>query len=335
MHREKILFVYKEPSTFVKTDRQILAEKYDITDYCFHPVRGIGKTALEMAKQLIFLLLNGWKFDKTYIWFADYHSFLPVWYARLFGKKSFLVIGGYDICRERSLTYGAFCSKFRGFFTAQSIKKATVNLTVSKYVDRKVGFVFPKVKHEMIYNCINMQTNETAKQKEKLILCVALIESQRTFLRKGIDTFLELAVHVPDYRLVLIGPNKAAMALFPNPLPENVSVFERLPHAELASYFEKASFYCQLSRVEIFGIAIGEAMLNYCIPLVTNEGGMPEVVEKTGVIVPRDAQKIAEEIRKLETMDTTAQRAACRNRILELFSLEQRTNALLEAIEKY
>ena len=186
----------------------------------------------------------------------------------------------------------------------------------------------------------DLQLHQHAKQrnypeKEKLILCVALIESRRTFLRKGIDTFLELAAEVPDYQFVLIGPNKAAMALFPNPLPGNVSVFERLPHHELNSYFEKASFYCQLSRVEIFGIAIGEAMLNYCIPLVTNVGGMPEVIGDVGIIVQRDVKKIAEEIRRLENSDTSNQRENCQERILQLFSIEIRERKILENVASF
>jgi glycosyltransferase involved in cell wall biosynthesis len=260
---------------------------------------------------------------------------LPIFFGRLSQKPSFLVIGGYDICRERALKYGAFCSRFRGFFSANSIRNCTVNLTVSKYVDRKVGFVFPMAKHEMIYNCINMQVNEITPKKEKLILCVALIESQRTFLRKGIDTFLELASNIFDYKCVLIGPNKASMTLFPDPLPKNVTVFERLPHAELSSYFEKASFYCQLSRVEIFGIAIGEAMLNKCIPLVTNEGGMPEVIGQAGIIVPRNAHKIAAEIRRLESSDTSNQRDNCKYRIVNMFSSETRKKKLLETVGSF
>ena len=332
MHKEKLLFVYKELSTFVKTDRQILSEQYEVTDRCFQPVRGLSKTALEMVKQLLFLLFNAWKYDKIFIWFADYHSLLPVLFARLLHKKSFLVIGGYDICRERSLAYGAFYSRFRGFFSAQSIRNAAVDFTVSKYVDRKVGFVFPKAKHVMIYNCINMQVAEILPEKEKFVLCVALIESRRTYLRKGIDTLLEVANELPDYNFTLIGPNKAAMALFPNPLPTNIAVFERLPHTELAAYFEKASFYCQLSRVEIFGIAIGEAMLHHCIPLVTNEGGMPEVVGANGVIVARNAKRIAGEIHRLEKMDTTMQREACRQQILEHFSIKERKTRLLTAV---
>jgi glycosyltransferase involved in cell wall biosynthesis len=333
--KNRLLFVYKEPSTFVKTDRKILSEQYEVTDYCFRPVRGLWRTAIEMVRQFFFLLFNARKFEKTYVWFADYHSLLPVLFARLLRRQSYLVIGGYDICRERSLSYGAFCSRFRGFFSAQSIRNATVNLSVSQYVDRKIGFVFPKTNHTLIYNCIDLSVDDILPEKEKLVLCVALIESQRTFLRKGIDTFLELAVTLPDYRLVLIGPNQSALALFPKQLPANVTVFERLPHQALKDYFEKASFYCQLSRAEIFGIAIGEAMLYKAIPLVTNVGGMPEVIGETGVIVPRNAQQIAGEIRRMEGIDTSVQRKACMERIEKMFGYETRKNKLLDLVNNF
>lgn len=333
MQKQSILFVYVNFSSFVKTDFEILSAFANVRKYKFDPGKGIVKTGIKMLKQLLFLVINIWRYDAVYIWFADYHSFLPVIFARIFGKKSYVVIGGYDICRERSLKYGAFCSSFRGFFSAQSIKLCTLNLTVSNYVDRKVHFVFPKVKHVMIYNCINIDSpDEILCEKENLILCVALLESKRTYLRKGIDTFLALSSLLPEYRLVLIGPNKDSLSIFPNPLPGNVSVFERLPHNELIGYFQKASIYCQLSRVEIFGVAIGEAMLNRCIPLVTNVGGMPEVIGKEGLIVPRDTQIIANLVKQLDNLDNRIMREACRQRILNHFSLNQRQEAILNLL---
>ena len=333
MQKQSILFVYVNFSSFVKTDFEILSAFANVTKYQFDPGKGILKTGIKMLKQLMFLAINIWRHDAVFIWFADYHSFLPVIFARILGKKSYVVIGGYDICRERSLKYGAFCSSFRGFFSAQTIKRCSLNLTVSNYVDRKVHFVFPKVKHVMIYNCINIDSpGEPLCEKENLILCVALLESKRTYLRKGIDTFLELSPFLPEYRLVLIGPNKDSLSLFPNPLPENVTVFERLPHGELIDYFQKASFYCQLSRMEIFGVAIGEAMLNRAIPLVTNVGGMPEVIGQEGIIAVRDPRIIADLIRQMDQGDNAVKRAACRQRILNHFSLNQRCEAMVAAL---
>jgi len=333
MAKRSILFFYVNFSSFVKADYEILSSFANVTKYQFDPGKGLINTGIKVLKQFLFLMIHIWRHQAVYVWFADYHSLLPVIFARLFGKKSYVVIGGYDICRERSLNYGAFCSSFRGFFTARTIRHCTVNLTVSNYVDRKVQFVFPRVRHEMIYNCIRLDSPENGYHaKENLILCVALLDSKRTYLRKGIDTFLNLSLSLPEYHFVLIGPNRDSLSLFPNPLPENVEVFERLPHHELIAYFQKATFYCQLSRVEIFGVAIGEAMLHGCIPLVTNVGGMPEVIGKEGFIVSRNSEKIAVQIRNLAKQDNTAMREACRQQILNHFSVNQRRDSIMKIL---
>ncbi len=58
-------------------------------------------------------------------------------------------------------------------------------------------------------------------------------------------------------------------------------------HDELQSYYKKAKIYCQFSRSESFGVSIVEAMYFGCFPIVTNVGGMPELVGKNGRIVKR------------------------------------------------
>ena len=95
--RKSILFVYTGFSTFVKNDFHILSSAHTVEKYQFAPVKGISKNAWQMFKQLFFLLIHGWKYDVFYCWFADYHSFLPVLFAKIFGKKAFVVIGGYDV----------------------------------------------------------------------------------------------------------------------------------------------------------------------------------------------------------------------------------------------
>lgn len=333
---KSILFFYTNFSSFVRNDFEILAAEYEVEKYQFKPVKGLMLNGIELVKQFSYLLFNIWEYDTVYIWFADYHSLLPVLFAKILNKKSFVVIGGYDICRDRQLSYGSFYSSFRGFFSAFTIRNCFVNLSVSNYVDRKIRFVFPKVRHEMIYNCINLDSSaKPTIKKEKLILCVALIESRRTYLRKGIDTFLSLVPLLPDYKFVVIGPDASALKLFPDIIPSNVSIFERLPQSDLLEYFQRASYYCQLSRVEIFGVAIGEAMLHRCIPLVTNIGGMPEVVGNVGKIVPRDPKVIASIIREMEISDTSAIREMCRQHIITNFSLLRRKEAIISLLRSW
>ncbi|AHW61828.1 hypothetical protein FH5T_09070 [Draconibacterium orientale] len=168
--KKNILLVYTNFSTFVKTDHEILSERYHVEKYQYKPVKGLYRNLLEFLKQFFFLLFHIRKFDAAYIWFADYHSFLPVLFSMVFKKKSFVVIGGYDVARIQHLAYGVFTSKLRGFFSLYSMNHSSVNLTVSKYVDRKVNWIAPKANTELIYNCVSLDKNAAKEiiKKRKL-----------------------------------------------------------------------------------------------------------------------------------------------------------------------
>ncbi len=49
--KKKILFIYTNYSTFVKTDFEILASEHEVVKYQFKPVRGLVKTAVQLIKQ--------------------------------------------------------------------------------------------------------------------------------------------------------------------------------------------------------------------------------------------------------------------------------------------
>ena len=97
MEKKSILLVYVNFSSFVKADFEILSSFTNVTKYQFKPVKGILHTGVELLKELLFLIFKGHKYEGIFIWFSDYHSLLPVLYAKLFKKKSYVVIGGYDV----------------------------------------------------------------------------------------------------------------------------------------------------------------------------------------------------------------------------------------------
>jgi glycosyltransferase involved in cell wall biosynthesis len=329
MQRKSILFVYVNYSSFVKADFEILSTFANVTKYQFKPGKGILNTGIEVIKQFFYLLINIWQYDAVFVWFADYHSFLPALFTKFPGKKSFIVIGGYEVCRIKSLNYGALCSKFRGFFCVGSMKLSTVNLTVSSYIDRKVKFIVPDSKRQLVYNCVDfVQLPAEKTEKEHMILTVGLIENKRSFLLKGIDSFIDIARLLPDYQFVIIGLDKLKLSSLLASIPVNVSTFERVSHDELPGYYRKAMFYLQLSRSESFGVSIGEAMLYGCVPIVTNEGGMPELVGETGYVVKRDSSKISQLIRDV-TINLPNLQSGVSSRILSGFSREKREEALV------
>jgi glycosyltransferase involved in cell wall biosynthesis len=294
---KKILFVYTNYSTFVKTDFEILSEMHSVKPYQFKPVKGLLKTAWQMLLQLLFLLLNIWKFDAVFIWFADYHSFLPVLFAKLTGKKSFVVIGGYDVVKMPKLNYGVFTSKFRGFCAVYSMKNSSLNLAVSKNVGRKVRWIAKKSNTQLIYNCVNISENKNIQpEKENLVITVGLIDSERTYYIKGIDTFIEVARLLPEFNFMVIGMSENLPAHIINNRPDNMEFVGRVNHDKLQNYYKKAKIYCQFSRSESFGVAIVEAINFGCVPFVTNVGGMPELVGKTGRIVKRIPETISSQI---------------------------------------
>jgi glycosyltransferase involved in cell wall biosynthesis len=329
MNKKKVLIVYQTPSPFINNDIDILSIFFKIRIYQFKPVNTLIKTSISLLKQFFFLIYHIWEYDAVYIWFADYFSFLPVVLFRIFGKKAFLVIGGYDVCRIKGVDYGVFNNKLRGFCAITSIKLCTVNITVSKYIDRKVKFIAPKSVRRLIYNCVNINYSNSDKNKENLVLMVAHAENNSSFYIKGIDNFIELARQVPDYKFVINGLVKDKILPLLSDIPTNLYIFGLIPHSDLKEYYSKALFYCQLSRSESFGITVAESMLFECIPLVTNIGGLPEIVgDKKYIIVP-PMNDIEHYMKKLISENTLLEKQKRKERINSLFSFESRKENLI------
>jgi glycosyltransferase involved in cell wall biosynthesis len=186
----------------------------------------------------------------------------------------------------------------------------------------------------MVYNCVTSEsTNTSETQKTDTILTVGLIENDRTFYLKGIDTFIETARLLPGFRFQIVGINQEALAHKLGNIPINMCLFGKVKHEELNSFYQKARIYCQLSRSESFGVSIAEAMTFGTYPIVTNEGGMPEVVGAVGAVVERDPHLIAGLITERLLKDGFPDETRIRMQVSVLFSKRQRTESLLQIID--
>ena len=332
--KKSILFIYTSLSTFVNNDLDILSSTHVVEKYHFAPVKGIAKNSLQIFRQFFFLLIFGWRFDLFYCWFADYHSYLPVLFAKIFRKKSVVVIGGYDVCRIRKLKYGAFYTPFRGWFCGSSMRMASCILPVSSHVDRKAKAIAPLTKRKMIYNCVTIDgPGENAPFKTDTVLTVGLINNERTFFLKGIDTFIEIARILPGIKFEIVGINKLGLAHKLGNLPVNVTLYDKVKPEKLKDFYRKAKIYCQFSRSESFGVSIAEAMIFGAFPIVTGEGGMPEVIGTVGSIVARDPQLIAGIIRDRILKEGDPDETAIRKQVTDLFSHQKRTESILNLID--
>jgi len=322
--KKKILLVYANFSTFVKQDYEILSEDHEVTRYHFVHSKKPLAFLWQFVKQLIYLLFKGWRYDAFFIWFADYHSLLPVWFAKLAGKKSLVVIGGYDAARIRKLKYGVFYKKIRGFFAIQSIANSSKNLCVSSHIHRIISHISPNSKNLLIYNCVNI-TSTTAFEKGNIVLTVAIINNEKTFYIKGIDLFIDAARTLQNYEFQIIGIEQENIKSLLVNLPPNLTLIGLLPHEKLADYYLKAKVYCQLSLIESFCVVLAEAMSFNCYPVTTNAGGMVEVAGRLGTTVKRDLPHIIEAINKGMKSPLTDQ---FKKHITSSFSFEKRRNEL-------
>ena len=285
----RALFIYTHPSTFVKGDITILKKRYDVTEYC---LRNQPKKVLPLSlvKQFFYLLFNIYRYNLVYIWFADYHSLFPVLFSRLTGKNCFLVIGGYDVCREKKYGYGSFSNRLRGSFAYLSMRYATQNLCVSKNIERIVAAIAPKSNHTTVYNGVSIKSEfDGTQSKERIVLCVALVSTLQAFYIKGIDRYNSLAEEMSDTHFTLVGCSPDIFTKAGVKKAKNLRIIPALEHSKLALLFSKAKVYCQLSRRESFSLALAEAMYHNCIPVITNTGGMPEVTGGLGYCISPEA----------------------------------------------
>lgn len=324
-NRKKILLVYANYSTFVRQDDEILSEEHDVSKYRFLHEKNPIRFFWQFIRQFVFLLLKGWQFDAFYIWFADYHSLLPVLFARISGKKSFLVIGGYDAARIKSFKYGVFYKKWRGFFAIHSMRKSSKNLCVSKHILRTISHIAPNSENTLIYNCVGLATPKTSLKKECLVLTVAIVKNELAYRIKGIDLFIEAAGLLPDYTFQIVGIDRDLVIKKFNTLPPNLILTGLIPHDELNRYYQTAKVYCQFSVIESFCVALAEAMLYNCIPVTTAVGGMAEVAGGLGLTVKRGLASITQAI--IQAMNTPSS-DDFRKQILTNFSIEKRRDEL-------
>ena len=285
MQKQSILFVYVNYSSFVKADFEILSSFANVTKYQFKPGKGIIRTGIELLKEFIFLIFNIYKFNSVFVWFGDYHSLLPVLFARTFGKRSFVVIGGYDVSTLNEYRYGAFSHPVRSFFTRNTFKLVDICFPVAEALRKKLLVIHPKAKAETIATSVDLSKFSFSDyERPKRIITISATENYQRLMVKGLDRFRELAIHLPEFEFIIIGATDAVRSYF-EPLPANLVLLPPQPFDQLTQFYTSASFYAQLSRSEGLPNALCEAMLCGCIPVGTNVGDIQITIGDTGMTV--------------------------------------------------
>ena len=315
------MFVHNAPTSFVMLDREMLATFSDVKEFDLYQ-RPTSPAAVWNAVR---------NCDVVFGWFASRHTLLPVLFARLLGRPSVIVIGGYDIACMPEIGYGHQRGGPARWISRTVIALATRLVTNSCYsrdeAARNVGVRPERI--EMIYHGIPDHFGGPARIFREQVALTVGHGSRSNLSRKGLEAFVRAAALMPDIKFVVVGRRvDDGFEYLQSIATPNVTITGVIDDAKLNNWYRKASVYVQASLHEGFGMSLAEAMLAGCIPVVTREGAIPEVVGDTAVFVAsHDPGGLAAAIR-LALNKPDEFRLEARERIATYFPLSRRREAL-------
>ena len=323
--RKRVLFVHSRKASFVAIDREILAGRHEVEDL-YQPGRWPNPVAVVRG------VLRA---DVVFGWFASWHTFFPVTLAWLLRKPSVMIIGGFDTANVPEIGYGYQQGGLRRAASRWIMRRAGRLATNSEYslgeIERNTPI--PPERVRVIHHGVPDPFGEPPGEKAREALTVGAIVST-TLMRKGQIPFVEASRLLPDVTFTFAGRwLDDSVAQLRARAGENVHFTGWLSDEDLHAAYRRAAVYVQASRHEGFGLAVAEAMLAGCVPVVMNVTAMPEVVGDAGVLIEsQDPEAVAEGVRRaLELGPEAAARA--RRRILTEFPMERRREGILQVVQ--
>ena len=326
----KVFYVYPRRSSFIELDRDALAERHEVLDYA-QP----GK-----VPRLLAIVRGLRRADVVVGWWASWHTFVPFTLAWLMRKPSLLIVGGFDVAAVPEVGFGYQLGGFRRWASRWIIARADALVTNSNYsreeIARNIGAGMA-ARVEVIHHGMPDPFGELppAPEGTPVALTVGGV-SQLTLEQKGQRPFVDAARLVPDARFVQAGAflEEEAAAVLRGRAGDNVELRGWVEQADLERLYREASVYVQASWHEGFGMAIAEAMLAGCVPVVRTAGSMPEVVGDAGVLIDSsEPEAIADGVREALSRGEDGRRAA-RERIVEAFPLSARHRRLQAVVDR-
>lgn len=198
--------------------------------------------------------------------------------------------------------YHYFCLDFPARFLLQKYRKLKYWF-LFKYIDGVIlhsKFMHDIIKHPnkylSFYFGLDYRGDEqtTWEQRENLILFVG-----GDFFRKGLPRLLKalplVLEKVPTVKLLVIGQDYWYARAFARFLAKGLPVefIYGLPRDEVLNIYSKGKVLVLPSEIEALSLVSAEATMAGVPPILSNVGGMPEVVQdgETGYIFPLDDTK--------------------------------------------
>lgn len=346
-----ILYIKSANSSFIRLDEVILKKHFKTKSFLLNQ-KGLFNFFWSLIKMKIFLLINIWSCKIIFIRFCDYYAAILAVFCKLFQKKLAIVVGGYDAVHIPKYKYGAYHNKFRSWCVKYAFRNATLIIPnnptlIENYnefdegIKRKEGVKYfvpdTKAKFKVIYNGFDIDfwlQPHNLKKDANLAITVAYISNYKTFLLKGIGSFIAMAEEFNDKNFAVIGMSESFARKHNIVIPYNLKLIPRMSQKELLEYYNKAKVFCLFSLTEGMPNVLCEAMLCKCIPVGSRVNAIPEIIGDTGYIIDKkETNLMISALTKAFKSDNTLGEKA-RLQIMKTFSIEKRETELKNTLNE-
>ena len=344
MNKENIIFIYPKLFTFIKTEIKILESEFNVISI---KQNWSNKIILpfNFFIQFFFLIFNFHKSNIILVSFGGYWSFFPALFGRIFNKKVAIVVHGTDCVSFPEINYGNLRSSLISWFTKKSYQLSNLILPVSEslvytentYYSReklKFGYTYHlkniKTPYKVIPNGLITEDWESNCVEKQMNTFITVMTNDQ-IKRKGGDLIIEAAKELKHCTFYFAGTNNFKSE---DIHPENVKFLGKLTPGELKKYYNKTQFYLQLSNFEGFGVAICEAMLCECVPIVSDVNFLPEIIGNSGFVLRKRDKKMLIGLLE-EAMSSKIEELSklSKQRIKQEFSLKKRKEMLISNLK--
>ena len=327
-NQKKILYIISGETGYKKTDEIILRSLGNVRKLNYKS----GWNYIDPK-----LLLNLIWCNTIVVWFASFHAFPVILLNYYFNKRLIIIAGGFDVASVPNINYGAMRGRSRAKFGKWLLLRAHSVIAVSKSNRQEIienGIVTPK-KISLIYNAIPKIIITNTLRKKNQVLTVGEV-NEETYLRKGLDRFINIAKKMPTIQFIHIGKwtdnhgrvSSEMIEYVKSISPANIHYLGYVKNKELKKHYEESKIYLQLSRHEAFGVSVVEAMRYGCTPVVSNVFALPEVVGNNGFVINNIGEAINAII--LAMLD---KHHKLKNNLLEKFWMDKRLQKFKRIIE--
>lgn len=333
---DTILVLRTTTSPASQLTRRALKSEYRVR---YFDVIQTGKLAqiVNAVKQALWLLWWLPSACGVYFRFCDWFALPAAALTRVFRKRLWITIGGYESHCFPEHGYGVWQSRLRGAVVKYALRSATRAFAVHQSLidgmntysqpPRRTGIAqFVQANTTVVPNGFDAEYWCPAGFKaRKRVLTTA---NDRGYLLKGVPMVLAVARLLPEYTFAIAGITRLR-----EDLPPNVIVLGWLSREELRDEYRKARVYLHPSLTEGLPGSVAEAMLCECVPVTSNVNGTPDLVGDTGFVVGKpDPELYAIAVRAAVGVAALGTGARARERIVYNYSYEKHAERLLDSI---